>query len=195
MGSGMRFEGTIKSWDESRGFGFIASTNGGQDVFIHVSALPRGTGTPRIGQPFSFEVELNREGKKRATRVQHVGRSAGPRRVRRRERNARNPFAAVAGAVLVVALAAAAYGKFSGQFARFMAPGPAAAAQAYEPSHVEPASLPTSSFRCDGRTLCREMKSCAEATFFLRNCPGVKMDGNHDGVPCEQQWCTSASAR
>jgi len=22
-----------------------------------------------------------------------------------------------------------------------------------------------------------------------RNCPGVKMDGNNDGVPCEQQWC------
>ncbi|WP_295352955.1 excalibur calcium-binding domain-containing protein [Accumulibacter sp.] len=23
----------------------------------------------------------------------------------------------------------------------------------------------------------------------LRNCPGSKMDGNNDGVPCEQQWC------
>jgi hypothetical protein len=33
------------------------------------------------------------------------------------------------------------------------------------------------------------MSSCEEATFFLKNCPGVKMDGNHDGVPCEQQWC------
>lgn len=44
-------------------------------------------------------------------------------------------------------------------------------------------------FRCDGRTHCSQMSSCAEATFFLRNCPGVKMDGNNDGVPCEQQWC------
>jgi hypothetical protein len=33
------------------------------------------------------------------------------------------------------------------------------------------------------------MKSCAEATYFLRNCPGTQMDGNNDGVPCEQQWC------
>jgi hypothetical protein len=32
-----------------------------------------------------------------------------------------------------------------------------------------------------------------EATFFLRNCPGTKMDGNRDGIPCEQQWCTSGS--
>lgn len=47
----------------------------------------------------------------------------------------------------------------------------------------------TSKFRCDGRTHCSQMTSCEEATFFLRNCPGVKMDGNGDGVPCERQWC------
>ena len=47
----------------------------------------------------------------------------------------------------------------------------------------------SSSFKCDGRTHCSQMTSCAEATYFLRNCPGVKMDGNNDGVPCEQQWC------
>jgi hypothetical protein len=33
------------------------------------------------------------------------------------------------------------------------------------------------------------MTSCAEATWFLKNCPGVEMDGDRDGVPCEQQWC------
>ncbi|MDD2462505.1 MAG: thermonuclease family protein [Desulfobulbus sp.] len=44
-------------------------------------------------------------------------------------------------------------------------------------------------FRCDGRTHCSQMTSCAEATFFLRNCSGAKMDGNNDGVPCERQWC------
>jgi predicted negative regulator of RcsB-dependent stress response len=44
-------------------------------------------------------------------------------------------------------------------------------------------------FSCDGRTYCSQMTSCAEATYFLKNCPGVKMDGNHDGVPCEQQFC------
>ena len=44
-------------------------------------------------------------------------------------------------------------------------------------------------FSCDGRKYCSQMTSCAEATYFLRNCPGVKMDGNNDGIPCEQQWC------
>jgi hypothetical protein len=53
---------------------------------------------------------------------------------------------------------------------------------------IEPEPAPA--FRCDGRTHCSQMSSCAEATYFLKNCPGVKMDGNHDGVPCEQQWCS-----
>jgi hypothetical protein len=33
------------------------------------------------------------------------------------------------------------------------------------------------------------MTSCAEAMYFLKNCPDVKMDGEGDGVPCEKQWC------
>ena len=44
-------------------------------------------------------------------------------------------------------------------------------------------------FRCDGRTHCSQMTSCEEATFFLKNCPDVEMDGEGDGVPCERQWC------
>jgi len=44
-------------------------------------------------------------------------------------------------------------------------------------------------YRCDGRTYCSQMRSCEEATWFLQHCPGVKMDGNRDGVPCEKQWC------
>lgn len=44
--------------------------------------------------------------------------------------------------------------------------------------------------RCDGRSYCSQMSSCAEATWFLKNCPGVKMDGDRDGVPCELQWCS-----
>jgi hypothetical protein len=47
-----------------------------------------------------------------------------------------------------------------------------------------------SAFRCDGRLHCSQMTSCGEAKLFLRHCPGVKMDGDGDGVPCEQQWCT-----
>ena len=50
-------------------------------------------------------------------------------------------------------------------------------------------NVPNQQFRCDGRTHCSQMTSCAEATYFLRNCPNTKMDGNNDGIPCERQWC------
>jgi micrococcal nuclease len=52
-----------------------------------------------------------------------------------------------------------------------------------------PATPASAGWRCDGRTQCSQMRSCEEATWFLQNCPGVKMDGNRDGVPCERQWC------
>ena len=45
------------------------------------------------------------------------------------------------------------------------------------------------SSKCDGRKFCSQMTSCAEARYFLANCPGVKMDGDKNGVPCEKQWC------
>ena len=48
---------------------------------------------------------------------------------------------------------------------------------------------PAQSFSCDGRTHCSQMRSCEEATYFIEHCPGTKMDGNKDGVPCERQWC------
>lgn len=187
----MRFEGTIKSWDEAKGFGFLASKGGGQDIFVHVSALPRGTGTPGLGQAFTFEVELNREGKKRATKVEHAGSRPRPQRqARSGGHEGRSPLGTVLGMVLVVAIGVAVYGKVSGQFARYGAAAEQASAKAEE----APANLPVS-FRCDGRTYCSQMTSCMEAKYFLKNCPGVKMDGNNDGIPCETQWCTSPFAR
>jgi hypothetical protein len=53
----------------------------------------------------------------------------------------------------------------------------------------EAASDTRSPYHCDGRVYCSQMTSCEEAEFFLANCPGVKMDGGGDGVPCEKQWC------
>ena len=50
-------------------------------------------------------------------------------------------------------------------------------------------SASTPSFACDGRQHCSQMTSCAEATYFIQHCPNTKMDGNHDGIPCEKQWC------
>ena len=54
---------------------------------------------------------------------------------------------------------------------------------------ARPTLQASSQYKCDGRTHCSHMTSCAEAKYFLQNCPGVKMDGDHDGIPCEKQWC------
>lgn len=61
--------------------------------------------------------------------------------------------------------------------------------QPVAPPIAQSNTAPSSQFKCDGRTHCSQMTSCAEATYFLKNCPGTKMDGNNDGIPCEKQWC------
>ena len=58
-----------------------------------------------------------------------------------------------------------------------------------QPVERADSAAPSAPYHCDGRTRCPEMHSCEEATWFLRNCPGMKMDGDHDGAPCEDQWC------
>jgi uncharacterized membrane protein YsdA (DUF1294 family)/cold shock CspA family protein len=75
----MRFEGIVKSWNEERGFGFIEPAQGGQEIFVHITALPARAGRPSLKQRVSFEVELNREGKKRAKNVQPVTPARTPR--------------------------------------------------------------------------------------------------------------------
>jgi uncharacterized membrane protein YsdA (DUF1294 family)/cold shock CspA family protein len=65
----MRFEGHLKSWNPERGFGFVEPSEGGQEIFLHINAVPTKLRPPKVGQAFSFEVELNREGKKRAANV------------------------------------------------------------------------------------------------------------------------------
>ena len=46
----------------------------------------------------------------------------------------------------------------------------------------------SSKFKCDGRQHCSQMSSYEEAVFFYNNCPDTKMDGDHDGIPCERQF-------
>lgn len=41
------------------------------------------------------------------------------------------------------------------------------------------------SYTCAGKTYCREMVSCEEARYYLRQCGLTRLDGDSDGVPCE----------
>jgi CspA family cold shock protein len=56
--------GTVKFFNSEKGYGFIKPDNGGQDVFVHVSAvMSSGLGTLNEGQRVSFEIEPDKRGK------------------------------------------------------------------------------------------------------------------------------------
>ncbi|GEP10630.1 cold-shock protein [Methylobacterium gnaphalii] len=64
--------GTVKWFNETKGFGFIQPDDGGQDVFVHISAVERAGMRNLIeGQKISFELETDkRSGKKAAGQLQ-----------------------------------------------------------------------------------------------------------------------------
>lgn len=75
-----------------------------------------------------------------------------------------------------------------------LAARPAIAAPQVDPpwGHAAQAARPVerqSAYRCDGRQHCSQMRSCEEAKYFIQNCPNTRMDGDRDGIPCEDQWC------
>jgi cold shock protein len=64
--------GTVKWFNATKGFGFIQPDNGGQDVFVHISAVERaGLRTIVEGQKLSYEmVRDNKSGKMSADKLQ-----------------------------------------------------------------------------------------------------------------------------
>ena len=59
--------GTVKFYNEQRGFGFIAPDGGGADVFVHATALERaGLRSLREGQKVSFDTREDRKSGKPA---------------------------------------------------------------------------------------------------------------------------------
>ncbi len=60
----MRQNGTVKFFNHTRGFGFIAPDDGGKDVFVHITALEKsGIGPLDEGDKVSFEVEDDPRGR------------------------------------------------------------------------------------------------------------------------------------
>jgi cold shock CspA family protein len=196
----MRLPGTLRSWNDDRGFGFIAPTHGGAELFVHVSEFPRDGSRPTVGEKLSYELGRGRDGKPQAVKVVRlaVGTDRPPRSLGTKTKGDKP---SLLGTLAVVALVVTAgtwgYRHFSeAQQRRALAAEPATAPIRSTPPPAKAAQSPrAASYRCDGRTHCSQMTSCAEATWFINNCPGTKMDGNRDGTPCEQQWCTGPLAK
>ena len=59
--------GTVKFYNDQKGFGFIAPEDGSTDVFVHATALERaGLGALSEGQKVSFETEIDQRSGKTA---------------------------------------------------------------------------------------------------------------------------------
>ncbi|TWI32821.1 cold-shock protein [Paracoccus sulfuroxidans] len=63
--------GTVKWFNSEKGFGFIAPEAGGQDVFVHISAVERaGINRLNDGQAVTYDLEKGRDGRSSATNLQ-----------------------------------------------------------------------------------------------------------------------------
>ncbi len=64
--------GTVKFYNETKGFGFIEPEDGGKDVFVHATALERnGMATLSEGQKVNFETDVDpRSGKPAVSKIE-----------------------------------------------------------------------------------------------------------------------------
>jgi CspA family cold shock protein len=65
--------GTVKFFNDSKGYGFIAPEDGGQDAFVHITAVERaGLRTLSQNQKVSYDLEQDQRGKTKAVNIQSV---------------------------------------------------------------------------------------------------------------------------
>jgi CspA family cold shock protein len=63
-GSGVKESGTVKWFNDAKGFGFVTPDNGGEDLFAHFSAIQmNGFKTLKEGQKVLFEITQGPKGK------------------------------------------------------------------------------------------------------------------------------------
>ncbi len=71
--------GTVKFFNDSKGFGFIQPDDGSRDAFVHISAVERaGFRSLRQDQRISYELEEDRRGKTSAVNLKSADDTAAP---------------------------------------------------------------------------------------------------------------------
>lgn len=197
--------GKLVRWNSEKGFGFIkpesAST---KDVFIHISILKQMTRKPVVGDQINYFSECQSDGKVKAIKANIEGVAVVASTSKRpvstshnsTSHNKHNSQSKTSSVMLIPLLVILALGIFG--YKRLEALTAQSNTQAGSTNELfqQPAAekiewiQPKETFHCEaGKLHCSQMRSCDEAKFYNRNCPGTKMDGDGDGIPCERQWC------
>lgn len=73
----MRYQGTITTWKDEEGYGFITPRGGGPQVFMHMNALAKAGNRPSGNEQVTYEIGAGKDGRPRAERVEYVGSRPG----------------------------------------------------------------------------------------------------------------------
>lgn len=191
-------KGKLIKWIDDKGFGFIKPENGKDDIFIHISALRGISRKPIIGDVIHYEIDFDTNGQIRAVnakiegvsqamaltplkqkRKMAISSSTEERSYRKLTTRANKLHKSLNLSFILIAFGVGVfiYSKIS-----------------KENTFIDQVKAPTveiqpiEKYQCKGKVWCSEMSSYEEAMFYLHNCPGTKMDGDNDGIPCEQQF-------
>ena len=173
----MRVQGKVIEWNDERGFGFVVQNGASARTFLHVSAFRKGRGRPQLGSLLSYELRRDDTGRLQAADAELI--DARP--------SMQSPAGAFASAIVGLALLLMA--AYVG-YVRYSNPNSTLSASLYKIVSARDALRPHPEFQCTPeKSSCSRMASCAEALFHQERCGVADMDGDRDGIPCEQQWC------
>ena len=174
----MRLQGRVTEWNDERGFGFVTQNGTGARVFVHVSEFRATHERPAIGSLITYELGKDPKGRIQARNARFVGATSSA------------PAGAFenllsAAALLLVLLLVGYVG-----YVWISSPNSTISATFYKVVFARDALRPHPEFQCrPEKNSCSRMTSCAEAFFQQERCGVSDMDGDHDGIPCERQWC------
>lgn len=198
----MLHQGKLKDWDPTKGYGFIQQDKAGPDIRISTSGFRKKPEKLQDGDRIFFQIEVDLQGKPKAVFAYRAGQHFAPAPEVKKPTLSSLPFQQLLSVVVSLSILAwlayqSVYLFKPGAFSPAVAELAESAAQQSETSQPESPVWPpikiqqSVQFQCEGKQHCTEMHSCEEAVFYLENCPGVAIDGDNDGIPCERQWCGS----